>query len=450
MTTALDSLTPGTLLDRFFHYFNQHKVEYCVMNNYESLPHVITSDVDIVVSHSFFPQLDYYLMLFAEQSGVGIVQKLWHGFNKCAYILSPTNSNAFRLQLDFFCDYTAKGFYRVIPSAVILSRRVSFHTFYIPDSYTEFLFLLCRRIIKGDWTEDNFSKIRCLCRTTSVERGLSDPYMNHSLSSLLTRFSELRSCSEAILQNGILRKLLFRFSLDNSSLYYRTRYNCNQVVRVFNRLLYPTGLSVAVIGSDGAGKTSLIMYLQKNAVGPFHRTRLYYQHPRILLKSVENPTKRQAYSATDFDNITMLSPLRSILKLVYHFAESAVGILTITYVDRVRKTLVIFDRYFFDFWYDPSRHHIAGFRTLRRLLCWLVPTPQIVFALVAPPEVIHSRKSERSVQALDQQRKLLIELGQLRPSIVFLDASEDEEQVGNKAVHHVLEYMQLQTRRNLR
>lgn len=99
----------SVMLSDFFDTLNEHEIKYCVMNNYTGMPEVIPSDVDFAIELSAFYKLDDIVSKFAIKHDVAITQKIWHGFNKCAYILSPVHIDKFfRLQLDFFCRFLCK------------------------------------------------------------------------------------------------------------------------------------------------------------------------------------------------------------------------------------------------------------------------------------------------------------------------------------------------------
>ena len=94
------------IVTKLFELLNSTNSGYCVMNNYVKLPEVINTDVDIAIDNGTFKKLDAILLDIAAQHNIEIVQKIWHGYNKCAYILSPLTINErFRLQLDFFTDF---------------------------------------------------------------------------------------------------------------------------------------------------------------------------------------------------------------------------------------------------------------------------------------------------------------------------------------------------------
>ena len=139
------------ILDALFDTLNDIGAHYCVMNNYRDLPDFIPSDVDISIDKDTFGVLDSLVVDLAERFDVGVAQKIWHGYRKCAYILSPTRIDMrFYLQLDFFVDFSGRGYPNLLPWADMQKGKRAFKNFYIPAPEVEAPFILQRRIFKGD------------------------------------------------------------------------------------------------------------------------------------------------------------------------------------------------------------------------------------------------------------------------------------------------------------
>lgn len=92
----------SVVLNNFFEILNSIDANYCVMNNYENMPEIIPSDVDFAIDSNIFKILDSLIIKLANENNVSITQKIWHGYNKCAYILSPLNIELFLVAVRFF------------------------------------------------------------------------------------------------------------------------------------------------------------------------------------------------------------------------------------------------------------------------------------------------------------------------------------------------------------
>ena len=60
------------------------------------------------------------------------------------------------------------------------------------------------------------------------------------------------------------------------------KYWIPEIKRIWRRWRYPTGLWVAVLGQDGAGKSTLIENLREELKGAFRRTNVFHLSPGLL------------------------------------------------------------------------------------------------------------------------------------------------------------------------
>ena len=77
-----------SLLTKMFDIMdNQFLHPYVVMNKYDEVPYQLPSDLDMCITPDDFERLDTIVQNIAKGIGLIIVQKIWHGYMKCAYIL---------------------------------------------------------------------------------------------------------------------------------------------------------------------------------------------------------------------------------------------------------------------------------------------------------------------------------------------------------------------------
>jgi hypothetical protein len=292
------------ILDDFFNMLNEKGINYCVMNNYTEMPEVIPSDVDIALEEKDFRFLDNMVNNLAFKHNVSITQKIWHGYNKCAYILSPLETEKyFWLQLDFFVDFCAKGYPNLIPVSDMLSRKSSYKNFHIPNNLIETLFIIQRRIIKGDLKVKHIETLSNLYK--SDEKSIAEEIVNMFGNELGEKLLKVICNDDLELFNNNFKKFrikLKQISNNNTNLKYRLGYFFQQVKRIIYRILYPTGLSIAFIGNCYEFNNNLIEQVDKTISGSFHGT--YKCNPKScisfiindLLKSViAKITKRKVY-----------------------------------------------------------------------------------------------------------------------------------------------------------
>ncbi|MGZ8528023.1 MAG: hypothetical protein ACXWWR_04440 [Candidatus Limnocylindrales bacterium] len=158
------------------------------------------------------------------------------------------------------------------------------------------------------------------------------------------------------------------------------------------------GLVVALLGPDGAGKSTLTAAVAGSFILP---VREFY--------AGLYPADRRRFNQPGLATVAVLLRLgRLAIRATWH---------------RRRGRLVLFDRYAYDarLPLPPS----AGRRTrLRRaLLARSLPTPDLVLVLDAPAEVLLGRRAEHPFEVVEAQRGRYAELARSVPDGVVVDAS---------------------------
>src|SRR4051794_24617465 len=202
------------------------------------------------------------------------------------------------------------------------------------------------------------------------------------------------------------------------------------------------GFTVALIGPDGSGKTTVAgrldgrlplplsrMYMSINPASGNHllpTTRLSWllrgrpEHIESAYREHRSRLRGQA--------ATGLMLANRILEEWYRALVAAVLVR--------RGRLVLFDRhYYFDYWATdiaaPSR------RKEERLHGWSLeryPRPDLTIYLDAPPEVLLARKGEGTLASVSTLRRELLEVVLQQPEHVIIDGTRPLEQVVDAVV----------------
>jgi len=93
----------------------------------------------------------------------------------------------------------------------------------------------------------------------------------------------------------------------------------------------------------------------------------------------------------------------------------------------LRGSIVVFDRHFFaDYYHADIRNGRVRRSPLRQFHGWMLdrgyPQPDLTILLDVPAERLHARKPEATVAWLDQRRRQYLELADVVPGYVVLDA----------------------------
>lgn len=256
--TAARKLTPRSrLVSDFFDHMNSQDAAWVVMNNYEDLPQIIPSDIDFSIPPELFRRLDSFMQDFAQTTGAQIVQKLWHGNMKCAYILATGSYEAREfVQLDFFTTFSTKGCPSLIPHEDLAADRRRLRNFYVPRPEVELLFTAMRRLFKNDWSKRHCARIgelndRIVGTTGWLPKryGWLQPTLEAAIRGDLKTVEERREQDWAWLR---------RTAIANLSLLDRVANLLTQARRITLRLRDETGQMVALTAPrEGIGTTAL-------------------------------------------------------------------------------------------------------------------------------------------------------------------------------------------------
>lgn len=212
--------------------------------------------------------------------------------------------------------------------------------------------------------------------------------------------------------------------------------------------------TVALIGGDGAGKTTIAKALE--AKGPFP-AKYIYMGPSIASREKSLPTSRLALHiklrklrremreagepvpetiSSDTLNYrpTKRGPIWLTLRLVNRIVEAVYNeILSRSY--RLRGYIVLYDRFFFfNITYPLDEIKKWSYTIMMdRLEYWFFkycfPKPNLVIFLDASPEVLYSRKGESNIESLRKTRLASLALGQMVNNFVRIDADQPYESV---------------------
>ena len=202
------------------------------------------------------------------------------------------------------------------------------------------------------------------------------------------------------------------------------------------------GILIALLGPDGAGKTSLAQFLvDSNNV----RARHIYMGLNVEASTIGLPTSRWLHKQKKATSGSSLrKKLIGALSFMDRIASYHLRCAAARYF-RLRGQVVILDRYIYDSWLSQPAL-TAGKRFRKRIFEGGAPTPDLVVLLDAPGDLLLKRKGEHSAEWLEGQRQAYLSLKDRLPQMVVVDATQPLEQVQREVTSLVFNHRDIRTK----
>lgn len=204
------------------------------------------------------------------------------------------------------------------------------------------------------------------------------------------------------------------------------------LIKKINLILFNKSQSIAFLGVDGAGKTTLINALNQKLQGI--APRIIHAHFIPAL-----PWKKQVNSNNILNN-PHEKPFRgyilSSIKLGYLWLRYMLADFKISTV----PSLYLYDRYIYDIIVDKKRYRYNGpSKDLSSFLLKLFPKPVSVIYLDISAELAYSRKQEVSKPEINRQIGAYCELISLLPSPLLIKSDISIQNISNICKNHIIQ-----------
>jgi serine acetyltransferase/thymidylate kinase len=426
----------GYVAQALFDRLLERDIEFCVLGDVQNIPEAIASDLDMAVPAREFEQMPATLWQFCRDFGLQLVQMIRHERSACYFVIAWRDSvGGLRyLAPDFCSDYRRAG--RLLLSAdELLARRQPALDPYgrernlpVPAADVQFIYYLTKKVDKLElnaghgaylsrqWQADPDGALRRMVRFWPE---LAD----NGLIAHAATLNQWAGVQAALPQ---LRRALQR----STSL---SPFDAvAEAGRAFGRVLRPTGMTVAFIGPDGSGKSTLIERVTADLAPAFRRTMKLHLRPRLLAPGASAAPVADPYAAP------ARGAMASVAKLAWFVADYLAGYALRVQPCVIRSGLVAFDRYFHDLLADPKRYRYGASEELARAAAWLVPAPGLWVVLDAPVPVLQERKQEVGEEAAALQRRAYLALAARVGDAVVIDASRGPATVASDATQAIL------------
>jgi thymidylate kinase len=438
--------TPETpFLVDLFSALNASGIDYCVLRNYEGLPYDLQgSDLDILVSPQHLSRSIQIVLATARQNNGFAIWREWNDYLRALFHCSGMagEGNRWGVHIDLFTANNWRGL-DYYPCDQVLSRSVYRNGIRVADGCDANLIAFLSRLLHTGGTHKDYlpRAAAAFGRLTEQARlQISETFGKHM--EVLIRVLETQDLTvlEAVAKK-LRRKLLFVRLLRSPFSVLRNRLHCLCIH--LGRVLRRPGIFVAVIGPDGAGKTTLIESARQDFRKLIHiDTEIKYLRPGLLpwLYVFAGRSEEKEVVRSEPHAGKPSGTIGSLFRLAYYTVDYLLGYwINIFPVLVKRATVIFFDRYFYDYYVDPTRWKIRAPWWLVGIFGRFIPCPDLVIMLHVEPEIVHWRKQELPVEELRRQTEQMRKVAERLKNVVWIDNSRGIDPSRREVLKEVLE-----------
>lgn len=210
------------------------------------------------------------------------------------------------------------------------------------------------------------------------------------------------------------------------------------------RYIKPSGIVVAILGTDGAGKSTIIDAITPALDQATHNaTVLRHLRPDLLppLGRLKGAGNLPAGPVIDPHGSRPSGFWGSLARVVYATANYILGYWFETRLQIAKQpTVVIFDRYAYDMLLDQRRFRISLPSWLVHFFVWLAPKPDLIFCLHGDPAVLAARKNELPLTEVTRQVEALRTFAANEPRAVLVSTEGTVEQARDEILQALMEH----------
>lgn len=413
----------------FFDKLNLLNIEYCVLRNYEKLPYSTNgSDLDIMIFEESTHLFNKGIFQFINNNNLDIVSFIKD--KQCPKFCISNNN--WGVQIDAFKRGVYFGIREVIPSSVIKLNTVNYNGVLVLNTKVGALLAFLKELLNNKVSHTKYIKeLQYHFKDNPIEDQLLSqftPQFTNYLNDNLHRLDD-KHCLEL-------------YKLSNVS-FKRSKFIGigNKVSRFFNH----PGFTIAFLGTDGSGKTTIIDKIAPMLNKAFHNG-VNYEH----MRPNKLPSMARLFGKKEQFNELVSNPhgssasgfIGSLVRWLYYLLDYTFGFyLKIWPKKSIKSCVWIFDRYYYDYLIDPKRARIKLPKWIIKFGQFLIPEPDLILCLGTDGKVIHQRKPELTLKEVERQVAALKQFSKFHKRAVWIDTGNDIETSTNEAMETIINMM---------
>ena len=414
-------------IESFFNELNNNEIEYCILRNADEVERGDAHDIDMTVRADKLAQTESIILKIASKLGWRLHYKTGSSkddMNIKNYHVSKILTDSIKIvHIDIFPTFSWQG-YILLDNKTLLENIIKDTIYHKANPSVEAVTKLFIRLLHNGYIKTKYKKYVQTIFDTNGE--------------------ETRSCLLNFLDSPTAEFIMSSVHLGEWEKIEKFRNQIVDVIKknsrkdiikqkkyLFNKMIHKAGLMVAFEGTDGSGKSTIIEGLSNALENSFPGGMFDYYHwrPGVIKKEKK---------AIDGNKIEVTEPhakkpygrIKSFAKFMFFNIDYVVGYWTKVRWQISKGHLVIFDRYYYDYYLDKLRYRLTISDKTLDFFRLFIPKTDITFLLVGDAQILYERKKEISVEEIQKQvERLMKNRDKFRNSVVI-----DVNQSINKVV----------------
>ncbi|MCV6577248.1 MAG: hypothetical protein OIF58_16120 [Cohaesibacter sp.] len=434
--SKLDLSLRNQLVTRFLADLNDQDISYCVLSGLPKENAETDFDLDISVASKDSASIAQLIRVFAHCNDLLLMCDIWSGTHSRAYTLVKRASAArIVLKIDIMEGYASFEIGEILRHEEITHDRVFNGNFWSLSEKNELAYLAVRHIIKQDGRSYRVDRIRTLLGKNSLKT-CAEIFPPIIVDAIEIAAAKTPQISERTMKRKLIKYGKARMGGKGRAVAWK-----REISRAIYRIRRPVGCTIAFLGPDGSGKSTLIQELSTRMEPIFHEISCFYWRPRFL----PSPGRLKVWSPSiekqenpDPHNVIPHGKIVSFIRLAYFCLDYSLGHFCVLLPLKIRKHLVIFDRFITDLRIDPLRYRMTVPAPLLSLVQYSAPKPDIIFALLGPPDILHARKPELSMEEMARQLTLLQQMADESHTFIPVDVDKDINEIIDEIIEIIM------------
>jgi len=412
MDERLERLPEERFLAAFFDFLNSEAVEYSVIRNYETLPQtVLGTDIDLVIRQKEFKRVCRRFHDVAAGAGYRVWKKFPKNWNIMHLKFAPVNCTDPKdvVKIDFMLNGLKWLGYDLLDRKTLLNHIVEHNGVRVLEKPASTLLTLLNSWTYGGRLKEKYRQEYLGLPADGrlwVDQKLTEAFGSYA--------AVLIGLLEAGENDFNFNRLRLAFVLQRKTEWFHLLAGAVSFISsTLRRIVSPPGEFVCVTGPDGCGKSSLVNSVETTCERMYKRLLRFHHFPllRIFSRIDRVSTvryERRLSNADEWSNRNRKNGvLISLLRCSYQLFRLWAGYWFWIWPERVKGSLVIGERWCYDWLLDPGSKGVTLPYGIRKCFFMLCPKPDKLVVMRCSPALARKRKPELPEEEISRQYELI-------------------------------------------